>query len=266
MHTAHLWNKLYIHSSKVILILAVLVGLFNSPLAQAQDRSTLNLPFFDNQKIHYGFLIGMASSRFRIEYDSAYAANDLDTLHSVTAPGALGFKLGFVVDYHFNDVLDLRVSPTVSFNQLQLNYRFINGSTLESLSDPTFVELPVLLKYKSVRRENTRMYGLIGINPSFRMSGRNEKDDDTPKLLINNFNLNIEVGAGFDLFQTLFKFSPEVRYSWGLLEMLDKNYEEPTIYDRPLRSLSVHTITFYITFEGGPSELKVGGGKKKRRM
>ncbi|WP_109831350.1 type IX secretion/gliding motility protein PorT/SprT [Reichenbachiella versicolor] len=263
MYPAYLWHKLNLHSSKVILTLAIFACLANSITSQAQDRSVLNLPFFDSQKIHYGFLLGVGISNFKMKYDSAYASTELDTLHSIVAKGAAGFKLGFIVDYHFNDVLDARFSPTVSFNQLKLDYRYTDGSTIESLSDPTFVELPLLLKYKSVRRKNTRMYGLVGVNPSFKVSGTKEKEDNTERLLLNNFNLNLEFGAGFDLYQSLFKFSPEVRYSWGLLDLLDRS--EPNLYSFPIQRLALHTITFYITFEGGPSELKVGGGKKRRR-
>jgi len=264
MHSTHIWHQFRLYRSKVIFTAVSAILLFVSiQSSSAQDRSIRNLPFFDNQKFHYGFLIGVGVSRFKMQYADEYISPDLDTLHSLVPSGAAGFKLGFVVDYHFNDVLDVRLNPTVSFNQLKVDYRFTSGDKTQSLSDPTFVEMPIMLKYKSIRRENTRMYVLAGINPAFRVSGNKEKNDETERLLLKNFNFSIEFGAGFDLYQTLFKFSPEVRYSWGLLDMIDKS--EPNRFTIPIERLAIHTITFYITFEGGPSELKMGGKKKRRR-
>ena len=266
MRSTYLRDQFDLYGRQIIGLGLLVVLLCTVLRSTAQDRSSLNLPFFDNQKLHYGFLIGIGVSRFQMDYADRYISPDLDTLHSVVPSGNVGFKLGFVVDYHFHDVFDVRLTPTVSFNQFKLDYRYTDGSKIESLSDPTFIEMPLVMKYKSIRRENSRMYLLAGINPAFKVSGTKEKQDETERLLIRNFNLSLEFGAGFDEYQEMFKFSPEVRYTWGLMNMLDKS--KPSFYSDPIDRLTVHTITFYVTFEGGPSELKVGGkgkGKKRRR-
>ncbi|MFY0627988.1 MAG: PorT family protein [Reichenbachiella sp.] len=265
MHTIDIWHQLNIYRYKVVvLVLCCALGQLNP--GYAQNRSNLNLPFFDDQNIHYGFLIGLSGSNFRHQFSDAFIEPEMDTLQNIIPESKIGFKLGFIVDFHIFENLDVRLNPTVSFNQLQLSYQTTTpqlGSAdpvvIEELLDPTYVELPILLKYKSVRRRNTRMYALAGINPMLKASGSKDDRDDSEKLLIKKFNVALDIGVGFDLYQPLFKFSPEIRYSFGLMDVLDKS--EPNDFSAGLNRLSIHTITFYITFEGGPSELKI---KKKK--
>lgn len=260
MHTIDIWHKLDLHSYKVILLafFCISCGSFK---AQAQHPDAINLPFFDNQKVHYGFLIGMHSGRFGLKYSDAFIEPEMDTLQNIIPRPSLGFKLGFIVDFHIFENLDVRLNPTVSFNQFKLYYQTTTTApgaaepiAIEELLDPTYVELPILLKYKSVRRKNARMYVLAGVNPSLRASGSKDEKDDSERLLIKKFNFALEFGAGFDLFQPLFKFSPELRYSYGLTNVLDTS--KPNDFSAGIKDLSIHTLTFYITFEGGPSELK----------
>lgn len=259
MHSIDIWHKLYLHRYKVVILL-IAISAARPFESNAQINGTLNLPNFDNQKVHYGFLMGLSVSRFGLKYSDAFVDLPFDTLHSIVPRGAVGFKLGFVVDLHLFDILDVRANPTVGFNQLILDYRFTDGETQEELADPTYVELPILLKYKSIRRVNRRMYVLAGLNPAIRASGSKDREGRENRLLLSKFNLSLELGAGFDLYQPLFKFSPEVRYSLGVVNVLD---DEQNDFSSGLDRLSLHTITFYITFEGGPSELKKVGKKKR---
>ena len=254
MHFTHIWNKFNLHGHKVILFILLVGCGFKG---QTQNTKRINLANYDDKKINYGFLLGGHSSKFRIEYSDAFVSQDLDSIHSIVPVNLGGFKLGFVVNFHLFQYLDFRVLPTVGFYQNNLTYRYTDGTTLSELRDPTFVELPLMLKYKSVRRGNTRMYLLGGINPSIRAAGKGE--DDEEKLLIKSTNLAIEIGVGFDLYQPLFKFSPELRYSYGLVNVLQ---DKQNIFSAGLRKVTTHNLTFYITFEGGPSELKSHNNKR----
>ena len=258
MHSAHFWHKFDLRWQKISL-LALFFCLSVGWKASGQLNASINLPNFDNQKIHYGFMIGIHSAKFGLQYSDEFVQLDLDTLHSIIPEPALGFRIGFIANYHIFDVLDVRGGITVSFNQLKLLYRYTDGTELEELIDPTYVELPLLLKYKSIRRRNRRMYALVGLNPGFKASGTRDEEDTQERLLTNNFNLSLELGAGFDIYQPFFKFSPEIRYSLGLRNVLD---EQPNDFSAGIKRLSLHTVSFYITFEGGPSELKKVRKKK----
>ena len=203
-------------------------------------------------------MIGGHSSRFRLKYNDDFISPDLDSVHSIVPTQKGGFKIGFIVDFHLFQYLDVRVAPTFGFYQLGLDYQYTSGDLLQELRDPTYFELPMLFKYKSVRRENRAMYFLIGATPGVKVSGNKKDEDQNSKLLVNNFNLSLEIGAGLDLFQPLFKFSPEVRYAYGLLNALDSRENE---FSAGIKNLFIHSFTVYITFEGGPSTFNKKSGR-----
>jgi hypothetical protein len=254
-NTRHQFN---LHWHKIIAGFVLLA--LCSPL-QAQNDPKENLLDYDMEWIHYGFLIGVHESKYRIQYSDEYASDFLDTLHSIV-PGQLpGWKVGFIVDMALHEYLSFRILPTVGFYENDLTYRYTDGRELRELKPATMVELPLLLKLKSARRGNIAMYALGGINPAFEAAGKGDQFDTEERLALRDWNVSIDAGIGFDLYFPLFKFSPEVRYSWGMRNMLN---DIPTDYDVALKKLTYQNITVYITFEGGPSYIRQNRRNKRK--
>ena len=269
MQTPNIWHKLDLYRRKII----ALVLLTMSAGAFGQNNPTDHLPDYDEHFIHYGFLIGLHSSKYRIQYDDIYATPAFDTLHSIVPGNLGGFKVGFVVNFHLFQYLDFRILPTVGFYETDLTYRYTNLTEDRHVKDATLVEIPLLFKYKSQRRGNYGMYLLAGVVPTFEAVGRGQRQDTSEKLDLTRNQMKIEIGAGFDMYYRLFKFSPEIRYSYGIKNMLAPR--STSNYNIPLKKVTHHNITFYITFEGGPStlrsgskrrpSLKTGGPNKKKK-
>lgn len=169
-----------------------------------------------------------------------------DTLHSVDAYWKPGFSLGFIVNYRLHEVLDIRLTPKVAFYEHELRYNFTDNTSVQELVETTMVEFPVLLKYKSMRRGNIRMYMIGGVKPGIEASGKKEIENTTTSLEVNNFNLSLEAGIGFDLYFPLFKFSPEVRFSRGLTDVLDNTTND---FGKPLKYVNTNTVTVYLLFQ-----------------
>lgn len=256
MQTTNSWHKLHIHWQKIILLSLLLAFVFP---AKAQNEVSENLLDYDAEWIHYGFLIGLHSSKYRIQYADAFATDALDTLHSVVPEPLPGWKVGFVVDMYLLKYLSFRVLPTVGFYEHHLHYRYTDNTTQTLLKDATMVELPLMLKYKSARRGNVAMYVVGGFSPSLEAAGGTDDLDTDETIQLRNWNYAIDAGIGFDLYFPLFKFSPEVRYSWGLRNMLT---DQTNDYSVSLKKLTYQNISFYVTFEGGPSYLKKNRGRK----
>lgn len=259
MQGLNLRNQFNLHWRQAGLSLLGLV-LF-AATGQSQDKASENLIDYDEQWIHYGFQIGLHTSRYRILYSDTYTSSQLDSLHSVVPGNLPGWKVGFVSNMRLARNLDFRALLTVGFYENDLTYRFTNGARLNELKDATLVEVPLLLKYKSERRGNVAMYAVGGFTTALEAAGRGDEFDVEQNIELRNWNFAIEAGVGFDLFYPLFKFSPEVRYSWGLRNMLSDNVSDYTL---PLKRLSYHNIAFYISFEGGPSYLKRKRKRPKR--
>lgn len=256
MQNPHFRNQFYLHGRQVILLALALLVLPGA----AQNNPTDHLPDYDEHFVHYGFLLGIHSSKYRIQYADIYSTPEFDTLHSIVPGNVGGFKLGFVVNFHMLQYLDFRILPTVGFYENDLTYRYTNRTELRHIKDATYVELPLLLKYKSQRRGNYAMYLVGGIKPTFEAVGRGQREDTSDKLDLLRNQMNIEVGAGFDIFYPLFKFSPEVRYSYGIKNMLNQRSDSP--FNVPLKKLTTHNLGLFFTFEGGPSTLS--GGDRRR--
>ncbi len=214
MQFANVWNKLYLHRYKVIAIAVLMLCALQSQ-AQKTRWVEKNNPNYDNRKLTYGFLIGIHSSIYQIKYSDKFVTPALDTVSAVLPSWSSGFSLGFIVNYRLTEFLDLRLTPEVAFYENKVRYQFTNDPPVDETVENTIVEFPILLKYKSERRGNIRMYMVGGVKPGIEASGKKNVDQTKPTLEIKETHLNLEAGFGFDLYYPLFKFSPEIRFSRG---------------------------------------------------
>ncbi|MEP5612606.1 MAG: outer membrane beta-barrel protein [Cyclobacteriaceae bacterium] len=253
INTGHKFN---IHWRKIALLFLLLAGF----LSRAQNNPSDNLINYDEQWIHYGFLIGVHSSKYVIKHSEAFVSPAMDTVHSIIPGNLGGFKLGFITNMKITDQLDFRGSITIGFYEHDLLYRFTDNTSQRELKDATMVEFPMLLKYKSTRRGNMAMYVLGGLTPSFEAASKSNREDPTEKLELKGWNMAFEIGGGFDIYYPFFKFSPEIRYSYGLRNMLKG---EDNQFSVGLERLTTQNLTVFVTFEGGPTAKQKRGGKIK---
>jgi hypothetical protein len=245
MQAANLRNKFNLHRAKIILLGCVMAA--GSLHAQSYKWARRNNPNYDERKLTYGFLIGLHTTAYQIEYSDSIVSPSLDSLHSVVPYWKPGFSLGFIVNYRLTEFLDLRLTPEVAFYEHRLRYNFTNGKPpVDEVVETTMVEFPLLLKYKSMRRGNVRMYMIGGFKPGIEASGKKEIENTTTSLEVKTLTLNLEAGLGFDLYFPLFKFSPEIRFSRGISNVLDNT---ENIYGYPMRRINTNTITVYLLFQ-----------------
>jgi len=193
-------------------------------------------------------LIGLHTTAYQIKYSDKFVTPALDTVYSVEPDWSPGFSLGFIVNYRISDLLDLRATPKVAFYEHTLRYRYTKREvpTEEALIETTMVELPILLKYKSERRGNIRMYMVGGVKPGLEASGKKKVENRSSNLGVTSMNLSLEAGFGFDLYYPLFKFSPELRFSRGVVNILENT---TNMYGQPLKRVNTNTITLYLLFQ-----------------
>lgn len=246
MQGTYFRHKLHLHRDKILIVLLSVLLVF--PAAGQKKRWVeKNNPNYDERTLTYGFLIGLHTSTYQLKYADAFVnPNAFPTLHSVIPKWKQGFSLGFIVNYRLNEVLDLRVTPKVGFYEHEVIYRYSDNTPEESkLVETTMVEMPLLLKYKSERRGNVRMYMVGGVKPAFQASGQKELEN-SETLEVKDTNLHLEAGFGFDLYYPLFKFSPEIRFSRGIVDILE-NRTNP--FGAPLKRVNTNTITIYFLFQ-----------------
>lgn len=247
MQTSYIWNKLHLYGPKIIVALIVLLGAAQEGYSQKQPWVNINNPNYDQRKLTYGFLIGLHTTAYQIKYADRFVTQNFDTVYSVEPGWSPGFSLGFIVNYRLTDLLDFRITPKVAFYEHTLRYLYTDETTTEEkLVETTMVELPFLLKYKSERRGNVRMYMIGGVKPALEASGKKDLENTSNTLGIKGMNLSLEAGFGFDLYYPLFKFSPEIRFSRGIVNVLENTTNK---YGQPLERVNTNTITLYLLFQ-----------------
>jgi hypothetical protein len=215
-----------------------------SILAQSDYNRQENLPYYDQRAFHYGILLGLHASLPKIEYSEVFL--DSANIHSITPKSSPGFSLGGIINFRLNEYLDARLTPTVGFYEYKVDYNYVNQPKITQSVSSTNVELPLLLKFKSERRKNIRMYFIGGGKISFEASGRKDEDEAEAQLRIKENSLSLEYGVGLDVYYPLFKFSPEIRFSHGLSNVFQP---EDHRFSSSLQSFKVNTISLFIIFQ-----------------
>lgn len=244
MQATNFRYKLDLHWRKIILFL---LFVFCFGYSFSQRRVEMNNPNYDDRFLSYGFLIGVHTSAYQIKYSDEFVQPGLDSLYSISPRWSAGFSLGFIVNLNLSEFLDFRLLPKVSFYEHRLDYQRLDAPLIEELVETTVVEFPLVFKYKSERRGNTRMYMVGGIKPGIEASGKNDVDEVSEENInIKTFNTSLELGIGLDIYYPLFKFSPEIRFSKGLTNMLG---DKENMFSAGLDRVSTNTITLYFLFQ-----------------
>lgn len=251
MHTTHFRNSKHIYRKQVTIAFIFLLA---SASAFAQS---LNKPFYDySRRIHFGFTIGANYSRFNYELSNNFYHQPKDTVWKVTSKGYPGLTLGAVINLHpgsyssfIREHFDIRLIPSLVLAQRRLVYTFSDGSTQFKEVESAMVEAPLLIKFKSDRLGNFRFYVIGGGNYGYDLSSNAKaaKDPANPKVAVYPSNFNYEYGAGLDLYFPYFKFSPEIKVSKGINNVLAP---DPAFFTNIFSSFKSNFIYFSMYFEG----------------
>ncbi|QIX63201.1 PorT family protein [Hymenobacter sp. BT18] len=259
MATPHFRHQLHLHRYKIAGLL-VGAGLLLSHAADAQSPTrarrgrngnvkTLtvnNLPGYDDKWFHGGFQLNASATRFRVEHSNRYVQTREVSANSVISPS---FGVNFIADARLADFFNLRFTPGVSFANRRIEYKPLSYSPADSIKTQevggTVLEFPLLLKYHSERRGNSRMYLIAGAKASVSVTNRRQ-DPETSVLRTANTDYSLEYGVGMDLFYPFFKFAPELRFSHGLPNVLQSGTD---VYSRNLQRLRTNAVTLYLNFE-----------------
>lgn len=203
--------------------------------ADAQIRHVKNLPTFDYKRLHFGFTVGINTMDFILQNSTEFLASNgdsgfaTDTVYGVDVIKRPGFHLGPVSDLRLGQYLNLRFLINISFGQRDLEYRRLKDPAAPDPQFEThlmeiesiFVEFPLQIKYRSQRLNNHRPYLIAGINPKIDMAARKKiKEEEKPKIRLNRFDCYAELGVGVDFYLPYFKFSTELKFAYGLRNMV----------------------------------------------
>ena len=185
----------------------------------------LNYQNVDQKKIHFGFTIGFYTMDFKLTPSMNSFGADSTVLIPEINDLVPGFHVGIVSNLRLTDNLDLRFLPGIALGQRKILFYDNDQNVVSEMKiESTFIDLPLTLKYRATRINNTRPYLIGGINVRNDMARNKEfNEDEKIYIKLKSFDIYYEIGVGIDFYLAYFKFSTEIKYSVGTLNVVSSD-------------------------------------------
>ncbi len=188
-----------------------------------------NILEHDQRPYHFGFTVGVNTLDFAMRPQKNL--NDEYGFTYVLPSQDYGFHVGIVSNLKLHQYFDLRFIPTFSFGDRYIDYyegNYDDGYKYRQELSPYFLDFPLHVKYKSARMTNTRAYIIGGVKYSHDLgSYEGRRPGNDPLFLRTAQNdFHYEVGIGFDHYFYYFKFSTEIKASFGFRNLVLKGEDD----------------------------------------
>lgn len=208
---------------RFILLLCCIVG-FTSWDLMAQRERVKNQPYADLKWFHLGFHVGLHTQDLILTHSGAVSNGE--TWFAEIPSYSPGFSVGVIGDMGLNQFFNLRFSPSIHFGDKK--FKFCEQTTGEEFTTnvrSSYLNFPIDLKYSALRLNNYRPYVLVGAYGSLDI-GRKKGNP----LLLKSTDFGLEFGVGCDIYLPFFKLCPELKFCFGLVDLLEK--DRPDLVDQ----------------------------------
>lgn len=228
-----------------VLPLLILTAACALPAWGAPREKLNNRPYADLKRWHLGFSVGAHFQDLQFTHNGLVTPDGQRWVAEVPSFSP-GFCVNVLADLRLHRYLNLRVSPGMYFGSKTVTMIDYNAdqSAVTPLPDDdanympvnatqdiksAYVVVPIDLKISGDRLRNTRPYVTAGVMAAFDVS---KKRSDW--LMFNPGDFYLTVGLGCDFYLPFFKFIPEIKFCFGLSDILK--------HDRPDLDLDPHTF------------------------
>ena len=225
------------HSSLFLLLMVPL-------MVAGQTRKPQNKPYIDLRPLHFGISIGLNLQDLEFENVGPQLMEDGSTRTVLCDADTWnpGFSVGVLADLRLSDHFSFRLAPAMHFGSKRLTFRDLDvlddrERPTEATQDmkSTYLAFPLELKFAAERFNNYRPYMLIGLSPMINLTGK-----DQEYIQLKRFDTQLELGMGCDFYLPFFKLIPEIKFCYGLGDVLDKSHvDELTDVNKRIYSQSV---------------------------
>lgn len=235
---------LRLHSKKInTIILALVICLCQSVSGQRfKSRENHNYLDFQGKAYYFGMAFGTNWSGYRLNQSKFFIGNDSIQIAEGRRKG--GFNIHMVANLKMGEYFDFRFLPGFAFS-----YRsFIFNQQTEKQVESVFFEMPFSIRYKSAPYKDKRMFVTGGLKYNYDIASNSKSRQAATLIKISPHDFQWEVGAGMQFFYPFFIFSPEIKYSRGLGNILI--YNGSLNESRVLENVQSQIFTLTFNFEG----------------
>lgn len=187
----------------------------------AQERKVQNRPYIDMRRWHYGFLFGLHVQDLEFVNNGYVHTLEDGTRESWFADVPAytpGFSVGVLGELRLTEYLALRFVPTMHFGDKTVCFREqVSGAVERQAVKSTYLAVPVDVKWTAQRFNNYRPYIVAGVAPKVDLTVKRQR-----ALLMQRFDVALEMGLGCDFYLPFFKLIPELKFCFGLTDVLVK--------------------------------------------
>ena len=185
-------------------------------VTMAQERVVQNKPFIDERPWHYGFHIGLHDQSLKLINNGFVDPATGAQWMAENDRQNFGFSVGILGDWRITRQLALRVSPGLHFGSKHIGFRNqVDGTRRSQDLKTTYVAVPIDLKIAAPRFNNYRPYLVGGFSAMYDMT--NAKGEMLRTKALQTF---VQIGMGCDFYLPFFKLNPELKFYFGLGDVL----------------------------------------------
>lgn len=233
--------------NKSVNILLIIV-LFTANLF-GQHRKLQNQPYADQRQFHIGFTLGLHTQDL-ILTQSGFINDNGEVWFSEIPNYSPGFAVGIVGDAYINQFMNIRISPTILLGDKRFVFKEQSSEEEYNITvRNNYFSIPLHLKVSARRTNNYRPYLLFGGYGSMELASKKGM-----AVLLKPYDFGIDIGVGCDFYLPMFKLAPELKFSFGLIDILDKDRndlkdESLVKYANSLSKATQKMITLSFNFE-----------------
>ena len=218
----------------ILLLLTVLYCSAGAVAATNDNDMVLNRLYADRKPLHFGFSVGMNFQDLAVT-NNGYITDDGEQWWADVPSHSPGFCVNVLADLRLSTYLNLRLTPGMYFGNKVVQFR-------NSLGDPsnpdvthlrqsqnikcTYVVVPLDLTVSSLRYHNMRPYFTGGAMAVFNVG-----KDRSEQLKLKTTDVMLSIGMGCDFYLPFFKLCPEVKFCFGLKNILQR--DRPDLDENP---------------------------------
>lgn len=229
---------------KTLILSLIFIGLqANAQFGIFSKDPIINMETFQKQRVHWGYYLGFNFYDFKFDYKE----NAPEVL--VDAPAS--FNVGLIGNLRLHEYIDLRLEPGLYYTQRNLTYQGLENprDRLREVKS-TYIHVPLLVKFSSLRTGNIRPYLVGGVSASLNLSSNYNAQDDNyeQRFRMNQWSYNYEIGFGIDIFLEYFIFSPSIRGAFGFNNELIQDNTGNSPWTSNIESMKTRAVFVNFTF------------------
>jgi hypothetical protein len=237
-----------IHCNKIsFLILGIIFLTSIDTNAQINSRGNYNFRDFQNKAYYFGLSIGFNNSGYKINQSGFFINND--SIRVTQGKDGIGLNLHMIANLKLGNYFDFRFLPGFAFSARSFEFRNVESTNvIDRKVESVFFELPFHIRFKSEPYKDKRFFMMAGLKYNYDVSSNSSSRKARTLIKIAPHDFQWEVGLGAQFFYPYFIFSPEIKFSRGIGNILiyDNNLNESKVLENVVSE--IFTISFH--FEG----------------